>query len=77
MLKNNVCNVTYISLSFMSIIIRCCLILCHLYMSGIIMFMGEIYHKLFEFFSFPFLNMYISCIACLYVYKLEIKFDLI
>ena len=43
-----------------------------------IMLMGEIYYKLLNFISFLFPNMYISsCITCLYVYKLEIKFDLI
>ena len=55
----------------MSIIIRCCLFQCYLFMSVIIMFMGGIYYKLFNFFSILFPNMYISsCIRCLYVYKL-------
>ena len=54
MLENNICNASYIALSFMSIIIRCCLILCYLFISVIIMFMGEIYYKLHNFFSLPF-----------------------
>ena len=78
MLENNVCNVSYFVLCFVSIKISCCLILCYLFMSVIIMLMGEIHYKLFNFFSFLSPNMYISsCITCLYVYKLEIKFDLI
>ena len=75
MLENNVSNVSYIVLSFMSIIIRCCLTLCHLIMFVIITFIGGIYYKLFNFFSFLF-QICISCITCLYVYKLEIKLDL-
>ena len=44
----------------------------------LIMFMGGIYYELYNFFSFLFPNIYISsCIACLYVFMLEIKFDLI
>ena len=78
MLENKVCNVSYIVLSFMFIIIRCCLILCYIFMFVIIMFMGGIYYKLFNFFSFFFPNMYItSCITCLYVYKFDKKLDLI
>ena len=74
MFENKVCNVSYIVLSFMSIIIRCCLILCYLFIFVIIMFMGGTYYRLFNFFSFVFPNMYISsCITCLYVYKLENK----
>ena len=60
----------------MSVIIRCCLIMCYFFMFVIIMFKGGIYYKLTYFFSFLFPNMYISsCIACLYVFKLEMKFD--
>ena len=78
MLENNICNVSYIELSLMSIIIRCCLILCYLFIFVIIMLVGGIYHKLLNLISFLFPNIYISsCITCLYVYKLEIKFDLI
>ena len=74
MLENNICNVSYIVLSCISIIIRCCLILCHLFMSVIIMFIGGIYYKLFDLFTFRFPNIYVSsCITCLYVYKLENK----
>ena len=77
MLENKVCNVSYIVLSFMFIIIRCCLILCYILMFVIIMFMGGVYYKLFNFFSYHFPNMYISsCVTCLYVYKFETKFDL-
>ena len=75
MLENNVCNVSYIVLSLMSMIIRCCLILCYLFLFVVIMFMGGIYYKLFNFVSFLFPNIS-SSIACLYVYKLELKFDL-
>ena len=65
-LENNVCNVSYIVLSFMFIIIRCCLILCY-----ICMFMGGFYYKLFNLF---FINMHVSsCMTCWYVYKLENK----
>ena len=72
MLVNDACNMSYIVLSFMSIITRCCLILFYLFMFVIIMFMGGMYYELFNFFSFLFLNMYISsCITCLYVYKLK------
>ena len=66
----NVCNVSYVVLSFMSIIIRCCVILCYLFMSVIIMFIGGIYYKLSNFFSFLLSNI-LSCITCLYVHKLE------
>ena len=77
-LENNVSNMSYIVPSFMSIIIRCCLILCYLFMSVITMYMGGINYKLLNFFSFLFPNMYISsCITCLYVHKFEIKLDLI
>ena len=73
-LENKVCNVSYIVLSFMYIIFRCCLILCYVFMFVVIMFMGGIHYKLFNFFSILFPNMYISsCITCLYVYKLENK----
>ena len=72
MLENNVCNVSYVVLSFMSAIIRCCLILCYLFMFMIIMFIEGIHYKLFNFISFLFPNMYISsCMTCLYVDKLE------
>ena len=75
MSENNVCNVFYIVLLFMSLI-RCCITLCYHFMSVIIMFVGGIYYKLFSLFSFLFPNMYVSsCIECLYAYKLEIKFD--
>ena len=64
---------------FMSMIIRCCLILCYLFLFVIVKVMGDVYYKLFHFFSFLFPNMYVSCITCLYVYKLEnkVRFDLI
>ena len=51
---------------FMSIIIRCFPILSYLFMLVIIMFMGRIYYKLFNFSSFFFPNMYISSGICLY-----------
>ena len=74
MLENNDCNVSYIVLSFILIIIRCCLILCYLFMSAIIMFMGGIYYKLLNLFSLLFQNMYISsCIACLYAYSWKLS----
>ena len=75
MFENNVCNVSYIVLSLMSMIIRCYLILCYLFLFVIIMFMGGIYYKLFNSFSFLFPNVS-SSMVCFYVYKLEIKFDL-
>ena len=67
-------NVSYIVLFFMYIIFRC-LILCYSFlMFVVIMFMGGIHYKLFNFFSILFSNMYISsCIICLYLYKLENK----
>ena len=67
MFENNICNVSYIVLSFMSIIIRCCLIQCYLFMCAIIMLMEGIYYKLINFFSF----LFPICITCLYVHKLE------
>ena len=51
MLENKACNVSYIVLSFMFIIIRCCLILCYIFMFVIIMFMGGIYYRFLT--SFP------------------------
>ena len=70
MLEKNACNVSYVMLSFMSIIIRWCLILCYLLMFVIITFMGGICYKLIN----PYFNMYISlCMICLYAYKLENK----
>ena len=69
MLENNVCNVSYIVLSLMSIIIRCCLLLCYLFMFVIIMFIGGIYYKLFNLFSFlVYLIMY-DMFACILVGK--------
>ena len=35
-MENSVCTVSYVMLSFMSVIIRCCLILCYLFMFVII-----------------------------------------
>ena len=44
------------------------------FMFVVIMFMGGIHYKLFNFFSILFSNMYISsCITCLYLYKLGNK----
>ena len=72
MFENKVCDVSYIVLSFMFIIIGCCIILCYIFMFVIVMFMGGIYYKLFSLFSMLLPNMYISlCMTCLYVYKLE------
>ena len=56
-----------------------CPILCYLsciifFMFVVVMFMGGIHYKLFNFFFILFSNMYISsCITCLYLYKLENK----
>ena len=73
-LKNKVCNVPYIVLSFMYIIFICCLIMCYIIIFAVIMLMGGFHYKLFNFFSILFPNMYISsCITCLYVHKLENK----
>ena len=70
MLENNVCNVCYIVLSFMSIIIRCYPILRYLFMSAIIMFVGGIYYKLLSFFlaisKYVYLIVY-NMFACIYV----------
>ena len=71
MLENKVCNVSYIVLSFMFIIIICHLILCYIFIFVIIMFMGGIYYKLFNFFSILFPNMYISSCLYIYIYKFE------
>ena len=80
MLENNVCNVSYIVLSFMSIIIRCCLVLCYLFTSVVIMFIGRINDRLFNFFSFLYLRyvylvMYNMCVS-IYVEN-RVSFDLI
>ena len=78
MLKNNICNVFYIVLYFMSITMRCCPIQCYLFISVIIMSMREIYYKILNFFSFLYPNMYISsCIMCLHVYNLEVYYQII
>ena len=63
MLENNVYNVSYIALSFISMINRCCLILCYFFM-----FVGGIYYRLFNFFSFLFSNMYISSRITCFIY---------
>ena len=39
-----------ITIIIMFIIIRCCLIMCYIFMFVMIMFMGGIYHRLFNFF---------------------------
>ena len=53
-LENKVCNVSYIVLSLMYSIFRYCLILCYIFMFVVIMFMGVIHYKLFNFFSILF-----------------------
>ena len=53
-LENKVCNVSYIVLSFMYIIFRCCLILCYVFMFVVIMFKGGNHYKFYNFFSIRF-----------------------
>ena len=77
MLENNVCNVTDIVLSFMSIIISCCLIMCYLFISEIITYMDGVYYELFDLFSsfFPICISHHVYYVCMYI-SLKIKFDL-
>ena len=60
---NNVSDVLYTMLhlnemSCWKIAFVMCLIMCYLFMFVIITFMGGIYYKLFNFFSYLFQNMY-------------------
>ena len=52
--ENKVCNASYIVLSFMYIILGCCLIMCYIFIFEVIMFMGGIHYELFYFFSILF-----------------------
>ena len=69
MLENNICIIVY-CIIFMSLIIRCRLILCLFFTFVIITFMEGIYYNLFNFFSFLFPNMYFSsCIIIMVIFK--------